>query len=564
MSTQPPNPPPGQPAYGPTQGQDPRDWARQQKEYWRAQKEQNKAYWRANREQWKSQREQYRAYYGGYQRRSLFGPVVLILIGALALLIYSGRVDAYRFWEWYGHWWPALLIIAGVALIIEWAVDRENPYGRRHSGLGGIIVLLFITGLIASGTNHWNWSGLDDDMGGDDSMRSFFHGEEHDSDSTATSALAAGNSVRIVSGVHGDIAVQSGEDNGQLIVLVHKRIFGGSDSDGRKRADDFNPVITTSGTVTTITLNGKDRDEANLDITLPAGVPVEISGTRGDLSVSGRHAAVNYSGHHGDMHVRDITGPVTLHSDGGTVSVDEVRGDVSLSGNVGDTTIADIQGGVVINGDVDGDLSLHAITSQVHYHSSRTDLLLRRLDGQLNIDGEDLHISQAVGPLKLTTRGKQIELANVAGDINVSNSDGSVEVTPALPLGNITVDNRNEAIRLTMPGNAGFQLRAQANGGEVENDFGLQTYSSGEENHSVTGRVGDGSVTVNLNTQHGDIAVHRADSAMTMPPAPPVPPAPAAPGAVSGPAAMPAPKLSRVPRAPKAPSAPPAPAVENQ
>ena len=59
---------------------------------------------------------------------------------------------AANFWAWYGHWWPLLLIGAGLALLGEWALDlrRETPV-RRSGGFVGILILLAILGFARRG-----------------------------------------------------------------------------------------------------------------------------------------------------------------------------------------------------------------------------------------------------------------------------------------------------------------------------------------------------------------------------------------------------------------------------
>jgi len=71
-------------------------------------------------------------YYGGvYAPRvpSVVGPIVLIGVGVIAFLVITDRIEASQFWTWYAHWWPLLLIGAGLALLGEWALDarRKTP-----------------------------------------------------------------------------------------------------------------------------------------------------------------------------------------------------------------------------------------------------------------------------------------------------------------------------------------------------------------------------------------------------------------------------------------------------
>ena len=149
MSTVPPSTPPG----GTPPGYPPYD----PKMQWRVYREQQRAAWRAQRDAWKAQRYAARAGYvaGAYVPRvpSIVGPILLIGVGIIALLIATGRLVAVDFWTWYGHWWPVLLILAGLALLGEWALDlRSKTPVRRGGGFVGIIILLALIGVSATST----------------------------------------------------------------------------------------------------------------------------------------------------------------------------------------------------------------------------------------------------------------------------------------------------------------------------------------------------------------------------------------------------------------------------
>ena len=89
MSSVPPSTPPGgmPPPYDPhTQ--------------WRIYREQQRAAWRAQRDAWKAQRYAMKAgYVGAYGPRvpSVVGPIILVGIGIVGLLMYSGRIAAASF-----------------------------------------------------------------------------------------------------------------------------------------------------------------------------------------------------------------------------------------------------------------------------------------------------------------------------------------------------------------------------------------------------------------------------------------------------------------------------------
>ena len=64
------------------------------KTQWRVYREQQRAAWRAQRDAWKAQRYAWKAGAGGaYGPRvpSLVGPILLIIVGIVALLVFSGH-----------------------------------------------------------------------------------------------------------------------------------------------------------------------------------------------------------------------------------------------------------------------------------------------------------------------------------------------------------------------------------------------------------------------------------------------------------------------------------------
>src|ERR1700677_1755766 len=139
--------PPGTPPVPPP-GYDPRAYRRMMREQMRAQRDTIRA-----------QRQRLRYQMLGMRRSSILGPLLLIGLGVLFLLFQTGRVDQPLFWQRYGHWWPLLLLVAGVILLAEWTFDqfrlRDPNQPRYRRSVGGIAVLLLVlfvvAGLIASG-----------------------------------------------------------------------------------------------------------------------------------------------------------------------------------------------------------------------------------------------------------------------------------------------------------------------------------------------------------------------------------------------------------------------------
>ena len=264
---------------------------------------------------------------------------------------------------------------------------------------------------------------------------------------------------------------------------------------------------------------------ADLTITLPHAAPETILANHGDVHVSAIKAPVAVTANHGDVEISAITGAVTahIHNSDSSFSVHSTTGPVTLEGRGGDVTVSDIDGPVSIEGDFFGSTHMEHVRNNVRFHTSRTDFQLARLDGDLDISSdEDLSADQAVGPVILNTRDRNITLERIAGDLSVTNRNGSINLTSAPPLGNVTVENRDGSVNLTLPDQAAFNVHAETTDGNLENDFALPVQQN-DQHGLLTGTVGKGSAAIKITTSQGDIAIKKASIA-PLPPLPPPPP----------------------------------------
>lgn len=493
---------------------------------WRAQKEQQKAAHLAQREAWRTQR----AYWRARRQPSLVGPLVLIAIGVIALLVATGKIASGQFWAWYGKWWPLLLVIIGVALLVEWFVDRGNSYPTRRSG-GLIFLVLLIMGMGWSVSTWHNWTPLREQFGDDDNDFFHFMGQEHDNDQQSSTVIPAGAHVQIQN-ARGDVIIAAGEGDGSMHVRAHQVVYTGSDDDAKRAFSRLTPQITVSGSSVLVRVEGNNNGKSDLSLDIPRDASVDVTTSHGDVTIAGCRGSVNVNSGHGDVKFDDLSANAHARMSKGDFSAHAVQGDLSLDGSMNDVTISDIRGKVLLDGNFFGDTHLEHISSPVHFHSSRTDIELARIDGDLTMDSGDLHVNSAVGPAHISTRSKDVDLTQVYGDVQVQNSNGSVKLASAAPLGQVQVENHNGEVRLLVPPSSNFSIEAHATHGSIESDFGLSSSSDDKGRSSVTsGQVGKGGPHIVLNTTNNDIQIHRGEEFAPLPPAPPVGPVPPAPPA---------------------------------
>ncbi len=518
MSNVPPNTPPG----GMPPPYDPRT-------QWRVYREQQKAAWRAQRDAWKAQQYAYKAkYHHAYGPRvpSVVGPIILIAIGIVGVLMYSGRIIPSDFWTWYGKWWPILLIGAGLAMLGEWALDlrRETPV-RRGSGFVGILILLAIIGFCASGWNHWG--PMNSQWGDHDDFFNLFGLPEHDLDQQVLNVQIPSDASIQIENPRGDVSVTAG-DSPNIQVQAHEVAFANSDTDAKKIFDAEQAHVTVSGNAVLVKSDSTNNGRLNLTISVPKSARVNVHSDHGDVTAASLNGGVNITSNHGDVHLSMIKGPVQVHfsNDRGDFSAHQVDGDLTAEGNCNDLTFSEISGKVTMNGELFGDVHMENVNGPIHLHTSVTDLDLASLPGDLTLNSDDLRVTEAKGQVRVTTHAKDVDLSQIYGDSYVNDRDGRIAIEPA---GNYAIEAKNSKgdVEVTLPPNAQATVDGSTRNGDIVTDFPLSV--SGDESKSVSGRIGAGGPKISLNAENGDIHIKRGSDVPAPPPAVAGSPSPNAP-----------------------------------
>src|SRR5713226_8827261 len=290
------------------------------------------------------------------QRRSIAGPVVLILLGVVLLLTTMHVLHPQPLLHWFGTYWPALIILWGVIKLVEYRQAQKE--GTRPAGIGGggivLLVFLIIFGLSATQASRFNWDEIRNhiDMG-DDNFTLFGHNYSYDDQ--LQQDFPAGGSLRITND-RGAVNLTASDDN-QIHVAAHKRI----NADSQQEADKFNPAtrpqINASGNAITLNANTQGAGDrtvtTDLDVSIPRKASVVISTRRGHVSVHGRDGDVEIASQHGDIAASDVNGKVSVNLNGGSARVSNISGDVSVQGRADDISVADVKGAAQLTGEFD-------------------------------------------------------------------------------------------------------------------------------------------------------------------------------------------------------------------
>lgn len=459
------------------------------------------------------------------RRRSLSGPLILILIGAFFL--WQNLHPDFPLWETMARYWPFLLIAWGLARLVEVLIWR--PQGRVGTFSGGEIVLIVL--LCIAGTGMWqaHRHGVRFTSRGLDVF-----GEQFDY--TISARRDAPGIKRVVfENPRGNVRVNGG-DFQEIVVTGHKMIRAYNRRDADRTSEQTQVEIIPQGDRILIRTNqdrvpGNQRVSHDLEVTVPRAIVVEARNKNGDYEINDITGNVEIGSDRADVRLNRIGGNARLDLDrSGVIRVVDVKGNLELHGRGSDVELENIGGQVSVNGAYSGTLDFKNLAKPLHFESRNTDLRVEAIPGRISMDLSELTARNVTGPIRLVTKSRDIKFEEFTQALELETERGDIELSPGrLPLSKIEARSKTGRIELVLPERATFDLEATAERGDAINDFG-PALKKEAEGHGATlkGKVGNGP-PIHLTADRGGVSIRKAGAAATKPPAPPIVPGMPAP-----------------------------------
>ncbi|HZT32495.1 MAG TPA: DUF4097 family beta strand repeat-containing protein [Bryobacteraceae bacterium] len=442
------------------------------------------------------------------RRRSLAGPVLLILVGGVFLL-YNLRPQIPVF-ELFSVYWPFLLIAWGLLRLAEVLVSAARSEPQRAGLSGGEVALVVILCLVGSGMFAAHRHGFRFNVR---SLEVF--GEQYEYPISDQKAL--GTAKRIVfENARGNLRITGG-DAPDIKVTGRKsiRAFSKGDAD---RASQNTPLEFIDQGDQLLVRTNQDRVASNqrisedLEVVVPRGVGITANASSGDFDVSDLDQGVEISADRADVRLNRIGGAVRVelrHSD--IIRVMDVKGSVDVQGRGTDVDLENIAGQVTLNGSYGGSLEFKNLAKPLHFESQNTDLRVEKLPGEISMDLGEFTARNLVGPVRFVTKSRDVKIEDFTESLELETERGDIDLVPNhLPLPRITARSRAGRIDLVLPDKAAFQLEATAERGDAMNDFGpVLVKETDGRSASLRGKVGQGP-SILLVTERGSVSVRKA------------------------------------------------------
>ncbi len=445
-------------------------------------------------------------------RRSITGPLILILIG-VAFLMHNLWEDMPLF-QLMAQYWPFILIAWGILRLVEVLIEAARSGPLPSGGLsGGEVALIILLCIIGSGMYAAERHGVHLAPFSATGLEMF--GEEYDYHHTQVKPVKGPVHV-VFENLRGNVRINGGDD-GEIKVDEHKmiRAYNKGDAD---HADERTPIeIAEDGNQIVIRTNEDkvshvQRISCDLEVSVPRNASIEGRGNYGDYDVTDLA---------GDVDISSGNAGVRLNSIGGGVKVDlqrsdivhavDVKGDLVIEGHGSDVELENVGGQVSVSGSYSGTLQFKNLAKPLHLESRNTDMRVEKVPGTITMDLGELNASNVIGPVHVITKSHDIHMEDFTQTIDLETERGDIELKPGkVPLARIDARSRSGNIELELPEAAKFEIRATTSRGEAQNEYGapLETATEGDGG-TVKGKVGEGPV-ITITTDRGAVTVKKS------------------------------------------------------
>jgi len=451
---------------------------------------------------------------GQPQRSSIFAGLLLIVLGAIFLF---NRFDpALGLGHLIRVYWPLLIILWGVAKLIDHFAARSAGQARPPILSGGEAALLILLAFVLSGFVFHDWiRGHYPDA---EIEISPFHESFSQTREVAPQAIPAGAHVSIET-YRGNIAVHAAEGN-EIRASVNESAAAENQSDADARMNDVEVVIERSGDGYTVHPVQRgiyhESVSVDLDVQLPKSASVSAHSSHGDISIGGITGRVDVRSENGNIDVHDMGSDVAAASQKGDVQIAKVAGNVRILGRGWDVDVADVAGDVTSEGPFLGSTRVRKVGGTLRCKSPWTDLTVAQMTGQLKLDADQINLSDATGAAKLFTHNKDIDVENVTGRLEIADSHAEVMVGYAAPpREDLVITNEAGEVKVTLPAKSSFQVSASSQSGEVESDFTDPSLRTVNESNmarldgQIGAKAGSPSPKITINTTYGTIHLRK-------------------------------------------------------
>jgi DUF4097 and DUF4098 domain-containing protein YvlB len=248
----------------------------------------------------------------------------------------------------------------------------------------------------------------------------------------------------------------------------------------------------------------------DIDVRMPFGASLEISGVSMDARVRGIE---------GDVDLHSVSGTVMVNAEGGEVDAETVSGDVRVGGRAESIEANTSSGTVFISGETP-DLRAETISGDVRVEGRIEEGKTSTTSGTISVKGHvrDLEAQTISGDVRVETLGARGEVSTVSGTVRVAGEllerlevgsiSGDIEVDTMLtPDAEVDLETKSGRVALRVPRDTPAHYELKSFSGNLRNEFGGQAERRNGPGRELVFSEGEGSADVEMSSMSGDLTL---------------------------------------------------------
>ncbi|HEV8132006.1 MAG TPA: DUF4097 family beta strand repeat-containing protein [Acidobacteriota bacterium] len=431
----------------------------------------------------------------GVRRRGKLVISSLFIFIAIAWFCHArGWFNGFQF---AGRFWPALLILIGLAKIMDFYRLKGRAQFRFGEVLGVLLIILVGLGAAQVPPDLGPWMGPWWVRGPNNPFvgPSFTFTEEKHFNVRPVKISILNR--------FGNIHVTRGPGN-EVTVRIEKVVYQEDDRKAKEIADQIQLVGEGSGDFS-LRVNRKELENRNyrfkthLELQIPQKAAIMLENAYGSVDAAQLEGACTINNSFGPVRVESVNAPVEINARFDRVSVRQVKGNVRISAHRGDVVVGEVTGNLEVENS-DQSVSLENIHGSVRISSRHASIQISGVDKDLFVDAPNssVKLEKVKGKCEVHNSHRKLELEEVAGPVRIENDYGDIVLINLKSAASVDAKHNSvkaETLRqgISISGDA---VRISLD--EVEGPIRVATSLRDVEISSFTG-------SVDVSTRNGDV-----------------------------------------------------------
>ena len=427
-------------------------------------------------------------------RPSLLGALLWIGLGIIFLLQNLGvGID---FWSFAGRYWPLLLILLGLGKVIDYFLKKDAVSVSIGEIVGILFLLVIGSAFTKISTSHFSqiFRELPIQIGGVSMKPGQWMGESHSFTEETAASLERPLPI-LIENSYGSVSVIPGSDREVRARL--KKVVYSNESRARDIAADIHlelqsekkgapsPVVKPEAEpgiksdaeyfivrTNRQSISGRDYTyNTDLEVTLPKNSQVQIRNEFGDVRISGINGKIDIRTTHRSLEVSDCTGEFIIET------------------RFAQSRLTNLVGNIKLDSRSRGRVLIENIKGDINVTSEYSPLEVINVDGKVQLSNTEgsVRVERISKPVVIDSRGAEVQVENIQGSLKINASYKDVEVTDVSS--DVVVESRYASVALRkIQGNVDMRSNSdEVSADDIRGSLKLKGLGSGVRVHGITG-----------------------------------------------------------------------------